>query len=88
MTAAYAAYLSAWKSSGGTLFMHFNDVGSADQYGAWGALESLMQPTTPLSDAPPKWRAIQEFIAGTPCWWTQCGHPAGNGAGQGTEAPR
>jgi len=72
MQAAYQSYLQGWKSSGGQLFMHFNDVYPPSQYGEWGALESIMQTTSPLSSAPPKWQALQNFISGNPCWWTGC----------------
>jgi hypothetical protein len=72
MEAAYTTYLSDWKASGGTLFMHFNDTYPPSQYGMWGLLESIMQPTQPLSSAPPKWQAVQNFISGNKCWWTNC----------------
>jgi hypothetical protein len=72
MQAVYQTYLQGWKSGGGTLFMHFSDIYTPSQYGEWGALESLMQTTTPLSSAPPKWQALQNFISGNACWWTGC----------------
>jgi len=72
MGAAYSSYLQQWKANGGELFMHFANVSTYSQYGEWGALESVMQPTTPLSSAPPKWQAIQNFISGNPCWWSGC----------------
>jgi hypothetical protein len=72
MGTAYTDYLNGWKSSGGTLFMHFNDSFPASQYGEWGALESVMQTTNPLSSAPPKWQSIQNFITNNPCWWAGC----------------
>ena len=72
MGQAYARYLQQWKTSGGQLFMHYNDVGVGSKYGSWGALESIMQTTVPLSGAPPKWQAIQNFISVTPCWWPSC----------------
>jgi hypothetical protein len=64
---AYERYFRQWEAGGGQLFMHFSDVGAESKYGSWGALESIMQITTPLSDAPSKWQAIQNFIAGVPC---------------------
>jgi hypothetical protein len=73
MHAAYMTYLKAWKAAGGTLFVHYHDIGIAGQYGEWGALESLMQPVTPAEAAPPKWRALQEFGTQTACWWPRCG---------------
>jgi hypothetical protein len=72
MGQAYSGYFQQWKTSGGQLFMYFNDVGVGSKYGSWGALESIMQTTTPLSSAPPKWQAIQNFISGSPCWWPSC----------------
>lgn len=70
---AYMTYLNAWKANGGTLFIHYNDIGVGSQYGEWGALESIMQPVMPLEAAPPKWRALQDFGAQTACWWPKCG---------------
>jgi hypothetical protein len=72
MGQAYTRYFQQWKTGGGQLFMYYNDVGVESKYGSWGALESIMQTTTPLSSAPPKWQAIQNFISGTPCWWPNC----------------
>jgi hypothetical protein len=72
MGQAYTRYFQQWKTGGGQLFMYYNDVGGESKYGSWGALESIMQTTTPLSSAPPKWQAIQNFISGTPCWWPNC----------------
>jgi len=72
MGQAYARYLQQWKAGGGQLFMYFDDVGVESKYGSWGAIESIMQPITPLKDAPPKWQAIQNFISATPCWWQGC----------------
>lgn len=72
MGAAYTAYLNQWKSSGGQVLILYNDVGANSQFGSWGAIESLMQTTSPLSAAPPKWQAIQTFISGNVCWWADC----------------
>jgi hypothetical protein len=72
MQTAYATFLQGWKKAGGQLFMHYNDIGAYSQWGEWGALESFMQPTTPLTGAPPKWQALQNFISGNPCWWSGC----------------
>jgi hypothetical protein len=69
---AYTRYFQQWKNGGGQLFMHYSDIGVESKYGSWGALESIMQTTTPLSGAPPKWQAIQNFISGNPCWWPSC----------------
>jgi hypothetical protein len=85
MGQAYTRYFQQWKSGGGQLFMHYNDVGGGSKYGSWGALESIMQTIAPLSSAPPKWQAIQNFISGNPCWWPSCSGMIG--AGQTTPIP-
>jgi len=72
MGEAYARYLQQWKAAGGQLFMYFEDIGVESKYGSWGALESIMQTTTPLHSAPPKWQAIQNFLSENPCWWPSC----------------
>jgi hypothetical protein len=72
MANAYTSYLQQWKSNGGTLLMHFDDILAYSQYGEWGALESIMQTTTPLSSSPPKWQAIMGFISSNSCWWANC----------------
>jgi hypothetical protein len=72
MADAYTKYFRQWKQLGGELFVYYNDVGVARDYGSWGAIQSLMQKTVPLSSAPPKWQAIQNFISSTPCWWANC----------------
>jgi len=72
MGSAYTSYLQQWKANGGTLLMHFNDIGAYSQYGEWGALQSPMQTTSPVSSSPPKWQALMGFIASNPCWWANC----------------
>ena len=72
MKAAYQSYLQGWKARGGRLFVHFNDIFPPGQYGEWGALESIMQTTAPLTSAPPKWQALENFISANPCWWPDC----------------
>jgi hypothetical protein len=72
MKTAYEALLQGWKASGGQMFTYFNDIFPASQYGLWGGLESFMQTTSPLSSAPPKWQALQNFISTNPCWWAGC----------------
>jgi hypothetical protein len=79
MGQAYTRYFQQWKTAGGQLFMYYNDVGVESKYGSWGAVESIMQSTTPLSGAPPKWQAIQTFISGNPCWWPSCSGTIGSG---------
>jgi len=58
--------LSDWKANGGQIYMQFVDIASPSQYGQWGALESFMDTVTPLSAAPIKWQALQNFIASNP----------------------
>jgi hypothetical protein len=72
MADAYTKYFQQWKRLGGELFVYYNDIGVGRDYGSWGALQSLMETTIPLSNAPPKWQAIQNLISSTPCWWTNC----------------
>ena len=72
MGTAYASYFQQWKANGGQLLNDFADVTGYSQFGEWGALESIMQTTTPLTSAPPKWQAIQNFIS-IGCWWSGCG---------------
>ena len=54
------------------MYVLFNDVQRPNMWGEWGALESFMDTTSPLSSAPIKWQAIQNFITATPCWWSGC----------------
>lgn len=72
MAAVYTQLLQDWKASGGRVYVLFNDVFPPSQYGEWGLLESFMDTLSPLSSAPPKWQAVQNFISKTPCWWTGC----------------
>lgn len=72
MAAAYGAALSAWRANGGHTYVLYDDVYAPQEYGEWGALESFMDTLSPLSDAPPKWQAIQNFIKSNPCWWSGC----------------
>lgn len=72
MIPVYAAYFAAWKAAGGTLFMVYNDISGYGQYGEWGALQSVMQTVSPLSSAPPRWQALQNYMASTSCWWANC----------------
>ena len=66
MGAAYSSFLHYWQSTvGGTdanINTLFNDVFPISTYGAWGLLESIMQPVSPLSSAPPKYQAVLGYI--------------------------
>lgn len=57
---AYLQLLQDWKQAGGTLFMHFADIGKPTKYGSWGALESVYQETSP------KYKALKDFIKNNP----------------------
>jgi hypothetical protein len=72
MATSYTTYYQHWKSNGGQLMMVFSDIAAYTQYGEWGTLQSVMQTINPLSAAPPKWQAVQNFISSTPCWWADC----------------
>jgi hypothetical protein len=72
MGAAYTTALNDWKANGGETYVLYDDVYTPQEYGEWGLLESFMDTVTPLTSAPPKWQAVQNFIASTPCWWTGC----------------
>jgi len=72
MADVYTKALESWKANGGETYVLYDDVYSPNKYGAWGLLESSMDNVSPLSSAPPKWRAVQEFIANNPCWWPGC----------------
>ena len=72
MAAVYAKELSDWKANGGTLYTVFADISPPSVYGNFGALESVYDTTTPLSSAPPKWQALQNFISQNKCWWANC----------------
>ena len=72
MADVYTQYFQQWKAGGGRLFVHYNDIGLESKYGSWGAVESIMQTTSPAESGPPKWQSIQKFVTQTPCWWPGC----------------
>jgi hypothetical protein len=59
----YLEHFEVWRRAGGRVFVHFGDAGIPGKYGSWGALESIVQDTSP------KWEALMEFAA-TPIWWS------------------
>lgn len=79
MDAAYTTAFKDWKANGGQIYVVFADIYKPSQYGEWGALESFLDTVSPLSNAPPKWQAIQNFISGNPCWWPGCAGTIGTG---------
>jgi hypothetical protein len=72
MQGIYSTLFSNWQTNGGQMFAAYASIAAPGQYGEWGALESFMDTVDPLSGAPPKWSAMQNFIASTPCWWSGC----------------
>lgn len=88
MRTAYLSWLGQWKANGGQLLMLYDDVSAPDESGSWGALESIMQTTDPLGSAPPKWQAIQQFIAANPCWWPGCSSAIERDDGPGTQGAK
>lgn len=56
MGKVYEEHINNWYESGGSLFMHFSDIGISSKYGSWGALESLGQKDSP------KWKALLKFV--------------------------
>jgi hypothetical protein len=66
MGTAYTTMLNWWSDNVGSGSSNienlYDDVFPISQYGAWGALEDIMQPISPLSSAPAKWQGIQNYI--------------------------
>lgn len=55
MTQITLDYLAKWKENGGGLFCYFSFCSAQNKWGAWGALESVMQETSP------KYEALKQF---------------------------
>jgi len=72
MAAAYATAFNDWKNNGGQTYVAYADIAKPSNFGEWGALESLWDTVKPLSSAPPKWQALQNFISTNTCWWSGC----------------
>jgi hypothetical protein len=66
MGTAYTNYLNYWKNNVGATTTNINilytDISPLNPPFAWGALENVMQTISPLTSAPPKFQAIQNFI--------------------------
>jgi hypothetical protein len=79
--ATYTTFLNWWAANvGGTstnMLYHFNDAYNAGRY-AWGALESTMQPISPLSSAPQKYQALMNYIGTTAGGTGTSGQPQGS----------
>lgn len=56
----YTQLLNSWKEAGGSLFVHFVDVGGFSKWGSWGALEYVEQKGSP------KYNALMDFIDKNP----------------------
>jgi hypothetical protein len=72
MGAAYTNFLTYWSSTVGggsaNIINLLTDASTMGSYGAWGALENIMQSISQLSSAPAKWQGIQNFIcSGSSC---------------------
>src|SRR5215475_11550771 len=66
MGTAVATYLRKWRSAGGNLHSYFADIGTYTKWGSWGALENVMNTSSP------KYGALMSFSANNPCWWNGC----------------
>jgi hypothetical protein len=66
MGLAYTTFLQEWKNGGGNLFNNFTDAGDPAKSGMWGALENIMNTSSP------KYDAVISFIENNSCWWTGC----------------
>jgi hypothetical protein len=62
----YTELLNLWQKAGGSLFVHYVDVGAPSKWGSWGALEYVAQQGSP------KYNALMDFINKHPCWWDNC----------------
>ncbi|MDE2106601.1 MAG: hypothetical protein KGL39_55815 [Patescibacteria group bacterium] len=67
MGTATATYLTDWRTTNGAtasqIFHYFYDAGQISGSGAWGALQTVMETISPLSSAPPKYQALQNYIS-------------------------
>ena len=62
----YDRYLAGWRARGGTLFMHYFNVGQVTNLGSFGALDYMNQSSSP------KYDALMRFISNNSCWWINC----------------
>jgi hypothetical protein len=52
MSTLYTTFLTKWRpATGGAAFNQFNDVGQYSAYGSWGALQNVMDASSPKYDA-------------------------------------
>jgi len=65
MATAFTTYLDYWQTNVGSGLANINCLYvdfQARSNGSWGILESVMQTISPLSSAPPKYQAVQDYI--------------------------
>ncbi|WP_204112520.1 calcium-binding protein [Shimia biformata] len=62
MGALYDKLLADWRTVGGTLFMHYNDLGMPSKWGSWGAWRFI-------GDENPRSMALDGFNRDTDAWW-------------------
>lgn len=68
----YADYFTHWYTAGGTIAVHYTNMGLYSQWGNWGAREYYTQETTPKLDA------LLEYISAVVCTPSGC-REAGTG---------
>ncbi len=51
MGTAYTIYYNGWKSAGGGVINHYNDIQQQTVFGFWGALENVLQTSSPKYNA-------------------------------------
>jgi chitodextrinase len=81
MGTAYTALLNGWKTLGGTLLNNYNDIETFSVSGYWGALENVLQTSSPRYDA------LVNFASANPCWWSGCSSSSAGPSGSSTTPP-
>ena len=62
LSSAGEGYLPICRDAGFQSLNQFTDVAFQGTYGMYGVLESIMQPVTPLTAAPPKYQGFARYI--------------------------
>lgn len=65
LSAVGTGYFTAMAAAGISTINIFSDVNSISSSGDYGVLESVMQPISQMSSAPPKYQGIMDFISST-----------------------
>jgi len=65
MSDLYLRYLTAWRETGGKLFVHYNNCGAYTKWGRWGLREYVDQSRAEA----PKLDGVMRFIEQNPRWW-------------------